>query len=71
MAVTLGEELAPHVEELERVLHRHHPVRQQQLIEILAARHAMRMGEHAHYVADSMHKHVRQVIRDFIRFTSN
>jgi hypothetical protein len=56
---------------LERVLHRHHPVRQQQLIEILAARHAMRMGEHAHYVADSMHKHVRQVIRDFIRFTSN
>jgi len=64
----LGEELLPHVVELERILRRHDGVTQQQLIELLAARHAIRMGEHAGFVADS-----RQVLRDFnpARFSAN
>ena len=71
MTVTLGAELVPHVEEMERVLHRCDAVTQQNILEVLAARHAMRFQVRSQFVADAMHKHVRQILRDFVRFAAH
>jgi hypothetical protein len=69
--VTLGAELMPHVEEIERLLRHQDPVTAQQVLELLTARHATRFQGRSRFVAESMHKHVRQILRDFIVFSSN
>ena len=38
------------------------PVTQQQLIEMLAARHALAMTNQSEFVAQSMYKHIRQLM---------
>jgi hypothetical protein len=63
MKAVLGAEHLPLLEELWSVLLREpDPVRQQVAIELLTARHAMRLAGHAKFVADSMHKHVLQIL---------
>jgi len=60
----LGPEHLPLQEELQSILHRLPPVNQQIAIELLAVRHAFRMANKrdAMFVADSMHKHIRQLL---------
>ena len=64
MAKTLlGIEHLPLLEDLWEVLRREpNPVNQQVAIELLTARHAMRLADQAKFVADSMHKHVLQIL---------
>jgi hypothetical protein len=38
------------------------PVKQQAAIELLTATHALRMDDQAKFVADSVHKHVLQIL---------
>jgi hypothetical protein len=38
-------------------------VKQQVAIELLTVRHAMRAGDKSKFVADSLHKHVLQILR--------
>jgi hypothetical protein len=64
VAVTIGVEHLPLLEQLWSVLLREpDPVKQQIAIELLTARHAMRLDHRAKFVADSMHKHVLQIMR--------
>ena len=59
----LGVEHLPLLEELRAVLLREqNPVKQQIAIELLTARHALRLTGQAKFVADSMHKHVLQIL---------
>jgi hypothetical protein len=59
----LGIEHLPLLEELWAVLLREsNPVKQQIAIELLTARHALRSTGQAKFVADSMHKHVLQIL---------
>ena len=61
----LGMEHKPLVDKLLEVLAtEENPVNQQIAIELLTAWHAFRMGDEAIYVANSMHKHVRQILED-------
>jgi hypothetical protein len=61
--VTLGIEHLPLLEALWSTLLREpNPVKQQVAIELLTARHAMRLADQAKFVADSMHKHVLQIL---------
>lgn len=65
MKTVLGTDLLPMLERLLVVLATEPDVvRQQQLLECLIARHAMRMGSRqaAMAVVDGVHKHVRQLI---------
>jgi hypothetical protein len=60
--VTLGIEHLPLLENLWAVLIREpDPVKQQIAIELLTAKHAARF-EQVKFVADSMHKHVLQIL---------
>jgi hypothetical protein len=60
--VTLGVEFVSMLDRLTEVLDDYSPVTQQKLIELLAARHAMRCGsENVSFVIDSMHKHIHQL----------
>lgn len=38
------------------------PVKQQMVIELLTARHALKCGKEAAFVVNSMNKHVRQLL---------
>lgn len=64
MTTVLDFDLVPGLGELSACLHRVEadPVRQQQLIELLAANHCLRMGPSAPMVAAGICKHVRQLI---------
>jgi hypothetical protein len=62
--VLLRAELLPELEALERLLP-NDGVRSQQLIELLATRHALRMPGHERFVANAMHKHITQLIAQF------
>ena len=44
------------------LLHEPDPVKQQVAIELLTVRHAMRLADQAKFVANSMHKHVLQIL---------
>jgi hypothetical protein len=68
MTSILKADLQPAFDALIVVLHREKdPVRQQQLIELLTARHCHRVGEIAAalFVADSINKHVRSIIKQW------
>ena len=61
----LDVDLLPLVEELFAMLITEpDPVRQQQTLELLLVKQALRMGDirSAHIVADGIHKHVKQLI---------
>jgi hypothetical protein len=60
----LGIELLAKLDKLIEILDTEPPVVQQQLIELLASRHALRTGdlERADLVIDGMRKHVRQLV---------
>jgi hypothetical protein len=63
MPVTLtAEDYVGLVNRLVAVLNKEDVVKQQAAIELLTMRHALRMGDHALFVADSVHKHVVQLI---------
>ena len=67
MVVELGIELAPDMESLREHLEKlapNSPVKQMKLMEILLASFCLRMRrkQDAILVADSFHKHVRQII---------
>ena len=64
---TLGTELIAPLGRVSAVLDTYDPVTQQKLIELLTVRHAMRMLEHAEFTADSMHKHIKQLIEQWRR----
>jgi hypothetical protein len=61
MAVSLEEDI-PKLKQVIEVLDAYDAVTQQKLIELLAARHALRMTDKAGFVAASMYKHIRQLI---------
>ena len=67
MPTTLDVDLLPILDRVTAVLSDHDPVTQQKVLELAAARHAMRMGEvaKAHAVAAGMHEHIVQIIRQF------
>ena len=63
MTTILGTEHLPLLENLWATLLREpDPVKQQVAIELLTARHALRLKGNARFVADSMHKHVLQIL---------
>ena len=63
MTVTLGIELKSLVEKLIEVLvSEPDVVKRQQAIELLTAMWAARMDDQQLFVADSIHKHVRQIL---------
>jgi hypothetical protein len=69
MAVTLGVEHIPLFDKLREVLMTEpSPVKQQIAIELLTVHHCMRMGPNTRdhrLVADGLHKHVKQLMKDF------
>lgn len=62
VTIGLDPQFVPLLDRLIAVLDDCTPVTQQQLLEFLAARLALRTVEHAQYVVDSMHLHIRQLI---------
>jgi hypothetical protein len=70
--VVLGMELAPLIEKLTTVLDAERdPVRQQKAIEMLAVRHASAFGPDTKdrvFIADSMHKHIVQILAQWETF---
>ena len=63
MTEILDEDLYPMLERVLVVLSDYDAVTQQKLLELATFHHAARMGEHAFFVADSMHKHVTQILK--------
>lgn len=62
MTPSLDESLIPAMNRMIAALNEYDPVTQQKLIELLAARHALKMEESADFVAASMNKHIWQLI---------
>ena len=66
MTRILGTEHKPLLDALVLLLKREPDmVKQQIAIELLTVWHAMRLEDKADFVADSMHKHVKQLLRQY------
>jgi hypothetical protein len=50
-----------------KILDKHHPVEQQKVIELLTARHASMGLDDSEFIMESMFKHVRQLLPEFVR----
>lgn len=70
--VFLGPELIPMIDEMVDVLSKYPPVTQMKVLEMLVVRHSIKMGlDDPFYVADSVHKHVKQLITQFLEEEKN
>lgn len=62
---TLEMDLLPLMEPIIEILDRYGAVKQQQVIELLAVRHANRMPSQANFILASMFKHIYQLNRQW------
>jgi flagellar basal body-associated protein FliL len=66
MTVTLGEDLIPLFDQMSELLNKEPDLRvRQQILELLSAHHAARMGtlDGAFFVVDGMSKHIKQILK--------
>jgi hypothetical protein len=66
----IGPELLPAIEPVMDALNGLDPVTQMKVLEILSLRLALKFGERkqAEFCADSMHKHIKQMMQQFWQF---
>jgi hypothetical protein len=63
MVTLLDGKLIPPLERIGDFLDDYDPVTQQKLIELVTTRHAARAGKEATFIANSVHKHVLQLLK--------